>query len=153
MSLIAARHARRVEVRTLALALMAAHGLRGWSFAFNRRKRALGLCRYATKIIELSLYLVDGNDKDEVRDTLLHEIAHALVGPGHAHDAVWKAKCAEVGAKPERCGQADMPEGRWKSSCGGCGQAFSRHRRPSRLTGWHCRKCGPERGNLVWRVE
>ena len=153
MSPIAARHARRVEVRKLALELMACHGLEGWKFAFNRRKRALGLCRYGTKAIELSIYLVDANTAEEVRDTILHEIAHALVGPGHAHDAVWKAKCAEVGAKPERCGEADMPEGRWKASCPKCGVGFSRHRRPKRLRGWSCKPCGPERGKLTWRVE
>jgi len=33
-----------------------------------------------------------------VRDTLLHEIAHALVGTAHGHDEVWKAKCLEIGA-------------------------------------------------------
>ena len=153
MSPIAARHARRVEVRNLALELMARHGLEGWKFAFNRRKRALGLCRYGTKAIELSVYLVDANTTDEVRDTILHEIAHALVGPGHAHDATWKAKCAEVGAKPERCGEAEMPAGRWKATCPKCGIGFSRHRRPKRLRGWWCKPCGPERGKLTWRVE
>ena len=61
MSLIAARHARRLQVQTLALGLMSRHGLRDWTFAFNRRKRALGLCRYASKTIELSIYLVDAN--------------------------------------------------------------------------------------------
>jgi predicted SprT family Zn-dependent metalloprotease len=153
MSPIAARHARRVAVRNLALELMARHGLEGWKFAFNRRKRALGLCRYGTKAIELSVYLVDANTTDEVRDTILHEIAHAMVGPGHAHDAVWKAKCAEVGAKPERCGEAEMPAGRWKATCPKCGIGFSRHRRPKRLRGWWCKPCGPERGKLTWRVE
>ena len=153
MSPIAARHARRVEVRNLALELIARHGLEGWTFAFNRRKRALGLCRYTPKVIELSTYLVDANSTEEVRDTLLHEIAHALVGPGHGHDAVWKAKCAAVGARPERCGDADMPEGRWKASCPACTLPFSRHRRPKRLRGWWCKACGPERGKLSWRVE
>lgn len=39
-----------------------------------------------------------------IRDTILHEIAHALVGPNHCHDLVWKAKCLEIGATPRRCG-------------------------------------------------
>src|SRR4051794_40057748 len=102
MSLIAERYARRVAVRQLALERMTQHGLHGWSFAFNRRKRAMGLCRYSRKTIELSIYLVDRNGFEEILDTILHEIAHALVGPCHGHDAVWKAKCREVGAKPQR---------------------------------------------------
>ena len=150
MSPIAARHARRVEVRNLALRLMGQFGLQDWTFVFNKRKRALGLCRYTTKTIELSIFLVDGNSDEEVRDTLLHEIAHALVGPGHGHDSVWKVKCAEVGARPERCGEAEMPEGRWKASCPACGTAFTRHRRPKTLGGWSCRGCGPEKGKLTW---
>jgi predicted SprT family Zn-dependent metalloprotease len=149
---IAARYARRTEARTLAGELLTRHGLRDWTFAFNRRKRNLGLCRYHRKTIELSIFFVDRNDWDEIRDTILHEIAHALVGPDHGHDAVWKAKCLEIGARPERCGQADMPAGRWQARCNGCGQEFSRHRRPRRLKGWFCRACGPERGGFVWQL-
>jgi predicted SprT family Zn-dependent metalloprotease len=148
---IAVRYARRSQARKLALELLALHGLEGWSFGFNKRKRSLGLCRFGKKTIELSIYFVDRNST-EIRDTILHEVAHALVGPGHGHDSVWKAKAIKVGARPERCGQADMPEGRWQALCGGCGQEFSRHRRPRRLTGWFCRACGPDRGKLTWRA-
>src|SRR5690242_10849473 len=130
MSWIAARYARRKAVCQLALERMAQHGLHDWRFAFNRRKRSMGLCRYAEKTIELSIYLVDRNGPDEILDTILHEIAHALVGPKHGHDAVWKAKCREIGARPERCGDADMPPGRWRTRCDHCGQIYSRHRRP-----------------------
>jgi predicted SprT family Zn-dependent metalloprotease len=145
--------ARRAAVRQVALELMSRHGLAGWSFAFNRRKRSMGLCRYGEKVIELSIHLVDRNGPEEILDTILHEIAHALVGRRHGHDAVWKAKCIEIGAQPQRCGQADMPEGRWRATCRSCGQVFSRHRKPRRLNGWFCRLCGQERGQLSWRTD
>jgi predicted SprT family Zn-dependent metalloprotease len=145
--------ARLAAVRRHAVALLARHGLADWGFAYNRRKRTLGLCIYDRRTIELSLHFVLRNDLAEITDTLLHEIAHALVGPGHGHDAVWKRKCVEVGARPVRCGEADMPAGRWRATCGRCGQAFSRHRRPARRRGWFCRECGPDHGRLTWALE
>lgn len=143
---------RAADARQLALQLMAAHGLHAWAFTFNRRKQALGLCVYGRRSIELSIHFVErDNPPEEIRDTILHEIAHALVGPGHGHDKVWKRKCIEIGARPQRCGQADMPEGNWRARCGSCGKCFHRYKKPKRHGGWFCRDCGCERGRLVWK--
>jgi predicted SprT family Zn-dependent metalloprotease len=142
---------RCLEARRLARELLDVHGLDGWSFAFNRSKRDLGICRFGPRLIELSVHFVERNAGSAVRDTLLHEIAHALVGPGHGHDAAWQRMCLRVGARPERLSyEADMPEGRWQAVCGGCGRLHHRHRRPKRMTGWFCCYCGPTRGKLTW---
>jgi predicted SprT family Zn-dependent metalloprotease len=142
------------EVHGLACALLLTHGLQDWSFAFNRRKQEMGLCRFDSKRIELSIYFIERNSDDAVRDTLLHEIAHALVGPGHGHDRLWRQKCHEIGAKPERvCHEVNMPEGAWQATCGNCGMIHHRHRRPKHLVGWHCRRCGRERGKLTWQCQ
>jgi predicted SprT family Zn-dependent metalloprotease len=134
--------------------LLDIHGLRTWSFGFNRRKRALGVCLFRRRRVELSVHLVDGaNDDAEIRDTLLHEIAHALTGPEHGHDDVWKEVCRRIGARPERLAHgADMPSGRWQARCRGCGVLHHRHRKPLRLHGWFCRGCGPKQGALAWRL-
>lgn len=142
---------RAGEIRRLAESLLAGYGLPDWTFAFNRRKRAMGMCYFTHKLIELSIYFVECNGRDEIVDTLLHEIAHALVGPGHGHDAVWKQKCLEIGAKPARFGNARMPVGRWQAACGQCGKRFHRHRRPKRMRGWYCTQCGLEQGKLTWK--
>jgi predicted SprT family Zn-dependent metalloprotease len=142
---------RSEGVRQIALDLMHRHGLHDWSFGFNRRLRSLGLCVFHRKVIELSVHLIERNGPEEVLDTILHEIAHALVGPGRGHDAVWKRKCLEVGAVPKSCSQAEMPEGRWRAKCKTCGTLFHRHRRPKRLKGWFCGDCGSERGGLKWQ--
>jgi predicted SprT family Zn-dependent metalloprotease len=140
------------EVAALARALLAAHGLAAWSFGFNRRKRALGMCFYERRAIELSTHFAERNGTEAIRDTLLHEIAHALVGHGHGHDAVWRRKCLAIGARPERCSHsAVMPEGRWQARCGGCGRCFHRHRKPLRIRSWFCLSCGERTGKLVWR--
>src|ERR1700722_17840393 len=100
-SMNAAEFTERIrQVRQLAYDLMAQHGLLAWTFAFNRRKSSLGLCLYELRTIELSVFFVIRNPHEEIVDTILHEIAHALVGPGHGHDAVWKRKCQQIGARP-----------------------------------------------------
>jgi predicted SprT family Zn-dependent metalloprotease len=140
-----------LRVRQVAVQLLKRHGLDLWGFTFNRRKQTMGLCRYTDRIIELSIYFVECNSPEEILDTLLHEIAHALVGPKHSHDRVWKRKCLEIGARPERCGQAFMPAGRWQAECGGCGRRFDRHRKPKQPRRWFCGRCGPQRGKLAWK--
>lgn len=137
--------------RTLALGLMAEHvELADWRFDFSRHaRRTLGVCRHRQKVIVLSAAFVTLNDEPTVRDIILHELAHALVGAGHGHDAVWKAKAVELGANPDRvCTVAVMPPGDWQATCATCGRVFHQYRRPSRA--YHCRRCGTEAGALTF---
>src|SRR5437764_2083788 len=138
------------EAHQLARALLRDHGLRDWSFRFNRSKCNMGLCRFDDRSIELSLHFVERNPEPVIRDTLLHEIAHALVGPGHGHDSAWKRMCLRIGARPERQSfEVAMPDGRWQARCPGCGTLHHKHRRPKHMRGWYCQWCGPERGKLA----
>ena len=58
------------------------HNLVGWTFTFGDSKRRLGVCKYRSKRIELSEFYASHSADEHVLDTLRHEIAHALVGPG-----------------------------------------------------------------------
>lgn len=93
-----------IAARTIALDLMSLHGLpaRGWTFAFDNAKRRLGVCKYGTKQITISRFMVGAADEETVRQTMLHEIAHALVGKGAGHGPVWKAKAASIGYTGKR---------------------------------------------------
>ena len=148
---------RAARIREQARTLLDSHGLTAWEFGFNANVRRAGVCFYPHNgepgRVELSVHFAGRNTDAEVLDTLLHELAHALVGPGHGHDAVWRAKCRQLGARPDACYGEDvlMPRGRWRAECPSCATAFDRHRRPPHADGWHCRPCGPERGKLVWR--
>ena len=139
---------------TLAHDLMTHFGLADWTLGFNRRKRSLGLCKYRQHQIELSTHFVAANDEAQVRETILHEIAHALAGEKAGHGPKWKAMCAHVGCKPQRCdqGEAVMPRGRWQARCHTCGKEYWRHRRPARRARYWCKTCGPDRGAVVFGI-
>jgi predicted SprT family Zn-dependent metalloprotease len=103
--LLAVRRFIRVnlyEAHHLARDLMTRHGLSDWRFHFDHARRRFGSCRLGTRTITLSRPLTLLNDIDQVRDTILHEIAHALA-PGDGHGAKWKAACRAIGAAPKRC--------------------------------------------------
>ena len=73
----------------------------GWTFGFNRRARGVGLCRYTLKKIELSVYFMDTNGPETLRQTIKHEIAHALC-PGDKHGAKWKETFIKLGGNGQR---------------------------------------------------
>ncbi|HYO07513.1 MAG TPA: SprT-like domain-containing protein, partial [Tepidisphaeraceae bacterium] len=75
--------------RLLTRSLMNQHGLSDWRFDFDHARRRFGSCRPRQKLITLSRHLVFLNEEPEVRDTILHEIAHALT-PGDGHGRRWK---------------------------------------------------------------
>lgn len=91
--------AHLADITALAEALIGKH-IPGWSFAFNRQRRTLGLCRYRERRIELSrLHALRGTLAD-AESTLIHEIAHALAGPNTAHGPRWRAQMRALGAEP-----------------------------------------------------
>ncbi len=102
----------------------------GWSFEWSNEKTVFGRCKFGPKIIVMSKVLIEVNDEAEVCDTILHEIAHALVGPSHDHDFMWKLKAQQIGAKPVACSMAAQPPGKWVARCAGCGAEIQRYRRP-----------------------
>lgn len=137
--------------RTLAIELMKQHGLAGWKFRFDHARRRFGCCIAQQKIIGLSRPLVLLNPIEQVRDTILHEIAHALT-PGNHHGEKWKAVCRKIGAKPERCftpRQVQVPTlspTQYEIGCPACD--WWAPRRQLTASRHICRKC---RGKVVYR--
>ena len=139
------------KAKILARDLMNLYGLEEWSFKLNGSKRQLGVCKGSIKQIELSSHYVHQNAEAHVKDTILHEIAHALVGVEHGHSEVWKKMCLRVGCLPKACDEtAILPKGAWQARCPGCMTHFNRHRKPQRLTGLYCKRCGPIKGRLLF---
>ena len=76
------------------------YGLTHWNVAINNTKRTLGQCCHSIKTIKMSKAFFLHMEYEDILDTVLHEIAHALVGPGHGHGEVWKEMAVRLGATP-----------------------------------------------------
>lgn len=150
------------RARDLAIQLMTEHGLmaKGYRFEFDRSKTRFGVCNPFEKVIKLSTYLVALNSEDEVRDTILHEIAHDLCpkvkGVRGWHGPEWKATAARIGARPERCYDKTVVQPqykrrqydreRFKAVCKTCTRQFKRSRTPVKPLA--CSKCCGGKFNL-----
>jgi len=126
------RHAR---------ALMTMHGVGRLGFEFDRGKKRIGAMHYQRSggvsipvKITISKHYALILSMDEIRETMLHEIAHALT-PGDGHGAKWKSKARELGARPAPCKAVSVsPEAAWKGICGSCSAVQgNQHRAPLRV--------------------
>ena len=125
----------------LARELLDHYGLRSWRFRFDRAIRRFGGCHYHRATITLSAPLTRLNDEPEIRDTLLHEIAHAIAGKEAGHGAEWKKYAAVLGARPVRCYDQRVvaPGSRYVAHCPNCRKEYRRQRASSRKTA--CSEC------------
>ena len=132
------------SISIMARELMAEHGLDRWSFQFDNATKRAGCCYYDKGIISLSQHFAMKAAKHEVRNTILHEIAHALVGRGHHHNAIWKAKAVEIGSTGERCHDIKFMPPRYIMKCeNNCWKVTVERRSRGRI----CKKC---KGKLVY---
>lgn len=94
------------KAKLLAIELMNIHMSelvnQGWFFEWHNKKASAGTCSYYKKAIQLSKPITELADEADVKDTILHEIAHALT-PRHGHDWVWRKKALEIGCNGHRC--------------------------------------------------
>lgn len=137
---------RLAETAAQAERLLSEHGLSAWSFQFDDASRRAGCCDYETKVISLASQFALTAVPAEVRDTILHEIAHALVGPRHNHDSVWKKTARSIGCTADRCHSVVFAPSKYIVSCPRCGWHERANRKERRLV---CKTC---RGHLRYQT-
>ena len=128
------------DTQNLALDFMKLHNLdREWRFEFNNAKRLFGVCNHSKKTIELSRNLTLLNDAGRVKNTILHEIAHALCDPREWHGRQWRETAISIGCDGLRLYDSNevmQPAWTWRGLCPN-GHETLRHRR-ARVS---CRRC------------
>lgn len=136
----------RNSAASLARSLMSQHGLGHVPFEFDRGKRRLGATHFLRHDptnpikITLSQHYIELLPEAEIRDVLLHEIAHAKAGHRAGHGPVWRAHARAVGAKAQRCATPSAtPKGSIQGRCRN-GHTVELHRLPQRVQG--CPHCG-----------
>jgi predicted SprT family Zn-dependent metalloprotease len=139
-----------IDAENLAVSLMKQNGIweLGWRFNYDNCVRQFGSCEYGTKKISLSKKLVSLNDVDTVKDTILHEIAHAFcvyiygVKRGKGHGDYWKSIAKQIGCDGNRCFSSDsvtMPKSKYTLICDTCGAETPKYRKISST--YACGKC------------
>ena len=143
------------EIEDRARSLLRTHELLnglapGWRFGFETTASRAGVCRHREKTIALTVSYALRAPWHEIVDTLLHEIAHAIVGPKHRHDRVWKAKAREIGCSGQRCTSLRHTVSRWVGRCPTCRRTWTRHRLSARMrAGARCTRC---RTLITWSI-
>ena len=133
-----------IEAQVTAVSLLEKHGLlsEGWTFHFDNAKVRFGSCQYASKKITLSKKITELNEETEVVDTILHEIAHAIVGPRHGHNHHWKLTALSIGCngKARYDGNTVIaPPKRFTGTCPNCDRKIQRDVRSGIACGTCCK--------------
>lgn len=133
------------ELRAYARQLLDQHGLSEWNLRLDTAKRRAGLTNYQRKQISLSRLLLCAYPEAQMRDVILHEIAHAQVGAGQGHGPKWQQAAKKLGANPRACindQNLPTPEASWVGVCPNCAHVRSLYSAPRRVTS--CGACSKE---------
>lgn len=128
------------KVTVWANALIRMHLDPSWTFAFDNAKKRAGACHFAQRRISVSRYLAARFEDDDVHQTLLHEVAHAIAGPTAGHGPAWKKIARELGyvGGTTHALETATELAPWVGVCPN-GHLAYRHRRPSRPSS--CARC------------
>lgn len=116
--------------------------------AYVNFKKNIVTNKYDPTLISISRYHIQLNDENEVKETILHEIAHVLRGweQKHAHDWRWRIIAKQIGCSGNRTADekiTNFVQGRFQAKCPTCGKVYHRHRITKKLlhANWRCIPC------------
>lgn len=96
--------------------LLADNGLTGWRTEISRGRRTIGMCMYNTKTIKLSKYHLEKDDDVYIKDTIIHEVAHAL-NPDDKHGPSWRKTARALGGTGDQYTKHSDYPSKWATMC------------------------------------
>ncbi len=90
--------------------------LESWEISFDSAKKRAGICKINTKEISFSINHIENNDIETIKDTILHEFAHAIayhLYSDSGHGKHWKLVARQIGAIPKAKGAFNLPIAPW----------------------------------------
>lgn len=90
--------------------------LESWEIVFDSAKKRAGMCKINSKEISFSINHIENNDMETIKDTILHEFAHAIAYHLHkdiGHGRHWKSVARQIGAIPKAKGRFNLPIAPW----------------------------------------
>jgi predicted SprT family Zn-dependent metalloprotease len=142
-----------------------------YDLTYNSTK-IMGLCGYNKHsdecTIKVSKFHYENNTVEEVRNTIMHELTHAIDRNKHSHNHVWLKLAREVSAQTgtDIKMYAQTTEGEYEASmqravayidCAKCGQRHFIFRRTKAYkregAGYYCSLCGPDAGLIFTKLK
>lgn len=139
------------DCKKLSINLLKKHKLSDWKFSLGNASKQFGVCKYKEKTITLSKKLVELNNEEQVVDTILHEIAHALCPKQH-HNEVWRQTAISIGCNGQRTYSNEevvMPDKKYKATCPTCGRIIKRYKK-SKISCGKCSRTFDLKHLFVW---
>ena len=136
---------RMAYVRKLAQECFERYNIEGWSVNFAIKDGRAGECNYATQHIGFSTHYIEKASIEQVRNTVLHEIAHVLTGRlPKPHSSRWKTVFKAIGGNGQAyttppAAAVASGDYRWVGKCPTCSHEIGERRAPTAV--FACSRC------------
>lgn len=123
--------------------LLNQHGLSHWKVQFGTAYTQLGSCNYKTQTLRFSKRFAAVQSWEDIYDTILHEVAHAIAGYDAGHGYTWRRIARDLGlANPTSGVRTNIKfEKPWVGTCPN-GHTTTMARAPQRVRSCTKSSCG-----------
>ena len=147
---------RFARAQAMTLEELRRQGLEDWTVRPCRALGYAGITYGSRREIHLSVPHLDAMDENEVRNTVLHEVAHALAGDAEGHGPRWRKIALALGSDGEEVydlreevAEQVLASSRYHATCEHCGATHYRARRTRSMGNLACAET-PQCSTLRW---